>query len=294
MLKEKCKMKKSNDCTLRRKSQNSVASSSPHFHPCSIARNDLNSCKIAHAEEMPSKKLMVGKSNGLGKSVLSFRDWYAISFGLLKDQMIKRRTAEKQILEGNRKLASVYEGICRAMNAILATKDPYTALHQERVAKLATAITRELDLTGDEVEGIRFASLLHDIGKIAIPAEILSKSGELSSHEFGLIHEHPQIGYSILSAIEFPWDIGKIILQHHERLDGSGYPFGARNNEIVFGARILAVADVVEAVSFHRPYREALGIADALHLIQEHKNVLFDQAAVEACLHVFYESKFSF
>jgi putative nucleotidyltransferase with HDIG domain len=287
-------MKRPNDCRSKTGSQNSGTLFPPHFHPCSIARIDLNSCQNVHPEEIPSETYVLGESKALGKSILNLCDGFAISFRLLKDQMIKRKMAEKKIRDGNRKLLSVYEGICHAMNGILATKDPYTALHQERVAKLATAIARALDLTRDEVEGIRFASLLHDIGKIAIPAEILSKSGQLSSHEFGLIHEHPQVGYRILSSIEFPWDIGKIVLQHHERLDGSGYPFGAKNNEIVFGAKILAVADVVEAVSFHRPYREALGIADALHIIQEYKNVLFDQSAVKACLHVFYESKFSF
>ncbi len=290
-------MKKSKDDIQNRadvESQYPLVSSSPHYDPCIITRIDITPRDADQSNEDAVETYVLGESSTLGKTILNLREWLETSFRLLKDQMTKRRVAEEQIQKGNRKLELVYEGICRAMNAILAAKDPYTALHQARVAKLATSVSIELRLSNKEVEGIRIASLLHDIGKITVPAEILSKSGTLSDHEFGLIREHPQVGFTILKAIEFPWDISEMVLQHHERLDGSGYPSGLKDGEIMFGAKILAVADVIEAVSFHRPYREARGTADALKHIQEYRNVLYDSSVVEACLQQFYQSNFSF
>ncbi len=166
-------------------------------------------------------------------------------------------------------------------------RDPYTAGHQRRVAKLATEIARELGLSPGVREGLRVAGLLHDIGKVALPAEILSKPGRLSDLEMSLVKTHSQTGYEILKGIRFPWEIARVVLHHHERLDGSGYPGGLKDQEIELEARILAVADVVEAVGSHRPYRPSLGFDTALEEIRRHQGDQFDPEVVEACLKVF-------
>ncbi|MBU2494910.1 MAG: HD domain-containing phosphohydrolase [Candidatus Omnitrophota bacterium] len=172
-------------------------------------------------------------------------------------------------------------------------RDSYTAGHETRVAALATAIAREMDLPEKQVEGIRIASLLHDVGKITIPVEILGKPGSLNSHEFSIIKTHSLVGYQILKEIEFPWEIAKITIQHHERINGTGYPKGLSGGKIMLEAKILAVADVVEAMSSHRPYRPALGIDKALAEILQNRNILYDPEAVNACLKVF-EKGFQF
>ena len=174
------------------------------------------------------------------------------------------------------------------------SKDPYTAGHQQRVSQLATAIARKMGLPEDRIEAIKFASLIHDIGKFIIPGEILSKPSKLSKTEFTLIKEHPKTGYNIIKDVEFPWEIASIILQHHERLDGSGYPMGLKDKEILLEAKILAVADVVEAMNSHRPYRPALGIDKALEEISMNKGKLYDSDAVDACIKLFKEDGFKF
>jgi PAS domain S-box-containing protein len=207
--------------------------------------------------------------------------------------MVRDVTDRKQAEE---KLASTLENLRKAMGGtieaivhVVETKDPYTAGHQNRVADLARAIGTEMHLPADTVEGIRMAGVIHDIGKISVPAEILSKPGKLSQKEFELIKDHPQTGYEVLKDVEFPWPIARIILQHHERLDGSGYPQGLKGEDMLLEARIIAVADVIEAIASHRPYRPARGIEAALAEIEQNKGVLYDASVVDACVKLFRE-----
>jgi putative nucleotidyltransferase with HDIG domain len=170
-------------------------------------------------------------------------------------------------------------------------RDPYTAGHQRQVAQLACAIAQEMGFPPERVEGMRVLGCLHDIGKIAIPAEILSKPGRLSAMEFTLIKDHPRAGYEIIKDIDFPFPVAEGILQHHERLDGSGYPRGISGPDIILEARILGVADVVEAMASHRPYRRSLGIDQALDEISRNRGILYDPEVVDICLKLFNERK---
>ena len=181
-----------------------------------------------------------------------------------------------------------------AMAAVTEMRDPYTAGHQKRAADLANAIAGEMGLNGPQIQALNFAAMTYEIGKIQIPAEILSRPGRLNKTERDLINIHPQAGYDILKEIDFPWPIAQIVLQHHERLDGSGYPQGLKGDEILLEARIIAVADVVEAMFSHRPYRPALGVDAALAEIIANKGVLYDPAVVDACVRLFRERGFSF
>ena len=194
-------------------------------------------------------------------------------------------------------LEKLEHNLDRAVTAIAATvemRDPYTAGHQRRVAKLAAAIATEMGLPAHQIEGIHMAGVLHDIGKIHVPAEILANPGALTEAEFAILKTHPQTGWEILKGIDFPWPIAEIIYQHHEKLDGSGYPRGLKGDQILLEARILTVADVVEAMISHRPYRAGFGIFTALQEISHNKGKLYDTAAVEACLRVFIEQNYEF
>jgi len=171
-------------------------------------------------------------------------------------------------------------------------RDPYTAGHQRRVAELATTIAREMGLPEDQINGIHLAGIIHDLGKIHVPAEILSKPGKLNEIEYMLIKQHPQDGYNILKDVKFPWPIADIILQHHERMDGSGYPQGLKGKAILIEARIMAVADVVEAMSSHRPYRPGLGIDAALDEIIRMRGTYYDPQVVDVCVALFREKKY--
>lgn len=180
-----------------------------------------------------------------------------------------------------------------AIASTLELRDPYTAGHQRRVGVLAAAIARDLGLAEEAVRGIELAATVHDVGKIVVPAEILSKPGRPTESELVLIRGHAQAGYETLKGIKFPWPIAVIVRQHHERLDGSGYPLGLKGHQILVGARIIAVADVVEAMGSHRPYRAALGIDVALGEIEKGRGTLFDPAVVESCVRLFKEKGFS-
>jgi putative nucleotidyltransferase with HDIG domain len=184
--------------------------------------------------------------------------------------------------------------IIQAMSSTSEMRDPYTAGHQKRVRELAVAIGKEMGVAQDQLEGIRFAGIVHDIGKISIPSDILTKPGEISKMEFEVIKSHSQIGFELLSRIEFPWPIAKIVHQHHEKLDGTGYPNGLKGDDILLEAKIIAVADVVEAMTSHRPYRPSLGIEKALKEIQKKKNKSYDPEVVDACLNLFKQKKFEF
>ncbi len=208
--------------------------------------------------------------------------------------MTERRRAEAEHQRHEDKLRKGLEDTIRAVAATVEMRDPYTAGHQRRVANLASAIAREMGLADERVRGIYLAGIVHDLGKIHIPAEILSKPGRLSDNEFGLIRTHPQVGHDILKDIEFPWPIASMVLQHHERLDGSGYPQGLQDDAILLEARILAVADVIEAMSSHRPYRPGLGTDKALAEIKGRRGTLYDPLVVDACIKVFQEQAFVF
>lgn len=204
----------------------------------------------------------------------------------------RRRVADQQAHETIRKLESTVESVIEAISLTVEMRDQYTAGHQKRVRQLAGAIAREMHLPIDRVQVIRVAGLLHDFGKIFVPTEILIKPGRLNDLELSLIRTHPLSGYNVLKSIEFPWPIADIVVQHHERLDGSGYPAHLRGEEIGIEARILAVADVVEAMTFHRSYRPALGLETALKEISRNKSTLYDPRVAEACLDTFLDRSF--
>jgi len=182
----------------------------------------------------------------------------------------------------------------QAMASAIEARDPYTAGHQRHVAALSVAIAEELGLSKDNIEGVRIAATIHDLGKIKVPSEILSKPGKITNIEFELIKVHSEVGYDILKDIDFPWPVAEMVRQHHERLDGSGYPRGLKGNDIILGARIIAVADVTEAIASHRPYRASLGIDFALEKMEKGRGKHFDPDVVDACLRLFREKNYQF
>lgn len=185
------------------------------------------------------------------------------------------------------------DDVLHSIESMMATIEPYTVGHQKRVTDLACAIANELNLTEDTIEGIRIAASLHDIGKIGIPMQILCKPGRLSQEEFHLIMKTPEIGYHILKQFNFSWPVADIVLEHTERCDGSGYPQGLTGDKILIQAKILGVANVVEAIASHRPYRVALGIDAALDEISKNSDKLYDSAVVNACLKIFKEKNYT-
>lgn len=217
-----------------------------------------------------------------------------LNFGVLTLRTsIERDRAVEQHQHSLEQLRESLEATIGAIAATLEMRDPYTAGHERRVAELATAIAREMALPQDKIEGIHFGALIHDLGKIKAPAEILSKPTALTKPEFDLIKEHALSGYDILKGIRFPWPVAEMALQHHERIDGSGYPNGLKGHEMKVESRILAVADVVEAMASHRPYRPALGVEAALVEINTHRGTWYDADAVDACMRLFKEKGFT-
>jgi len=214
------------------------------------------------------------KSNIMG-SVLVLRD------------VTERMLAQRDLKLSFEKVQRIIEEIIQAISRIVEVRDPYTAGHQQRVANLACAIAEEMGLSKDQVDGIRMAGAIHDIGKLYVPSEILSKPTKLSDAEMAIVKNHPQVGYDILKGIEFPWPVAEIVFQHHERMLGDGYPAGLRGEEILIEARILAVADVVEARSSHRPSRPALGMKKALEEISIYRGHYYDPVVADACVELF-------
>ncbi len=201
---------------------------------------------------------------------------------------------EERVREKTESIKKTLNGIVIALSTVVEIRDPYTAGHQSRVAQLAGAIGRQLGFSEDYCEGIRVAGLLHDIGKIIIPAEILCKPSRLTEYELHFIKAHPQAGYDILKGIEFPWPIATAVIQHHERINGSGYPSGLTDREIIVEARILAVADVIESMASHRPYRPSRGTEQALEEIARNRGVLYAADVADASLGLFREKGFKF
>jgi PAS domain S-box-containing protein/putative nucleotidyltransferase with HDIG domain len=209
---------------------------------------------------------------------------------LCYDGFVRDVTDRKESVE---RLREAFAGTIQAITSLVEAKDPYTAGHQRRVADIAQAIAVEMGLSREQMEGIAMAGIIHDIGKVSVPAEILCSPRRLTQLEFNLIKTHAQSGYEILKDIKFPWPIARMVLEHHERMDGSGYPHGLTGNNILPESRILAVADVVEAMATHRPYRAALGLEPALQEITKNRGVLFDEEAVDACLRLFREKGYT-
>ncbi|MBP8989855.1 MAG: HD domain-containing protein [Clostridia bacterium] len=203
-----------------------------------------------------------------------------------------RKRADQQITESYQRLQRTFEETVHALSALVEMRDPYTAGHQKRVALIARAIATEIGLPDHRVQGIWVAALVHDVGKIRVPSDILSKPGRITKAEYELIKEHPQTGYDVLSKIDFPWPVAQIVLQHHERINGSGYPRGLKEQEILIESKIMGVADVVEAMTYRRPYREALGLDVALQEIKQNEGILYDTEVVQACIKIFTEKGF--
>ncbi|MDO9530283.1 MAG: HD domain-containing phosphohydrolase [Syntrophales bacterium] len=211
--------------------------------------------------------------------------------GLSRD-ITESKNAEDDMMKTLESLRKALRATIQVMISTMEARDPSTAGHQSRSADLAQAIATEMGLSQDTIEGIAMAGSIHDIGKLSIPSEILSKPAKLSELEFFLVQEHPGTGYEILKDIEFSWPLAEIVFQHHERMDGSGYPRNMKGDDILMEARILAVADVVEAMSSHRPYRVAWSIEATLKEISENRGILYDTDVVDACLRLFREKGF--
>ena len=211
-------------------------------------------------------------------------------------QLEQSESARKRVEEAQRQsleqLRRAVGTIIQVLVMAVEVKDPYTAGHQRRVTNLARTIATEMGLPPEKIEGLRLAGLIHDIGKITLPSEILSKPTKMSAIELSLISEHVRLGYHILKDVESSWPLAEIVYQHHERMDGSGYPRKLKGEEILIEARILAVADVVEAMASNRPYRPAVGLDAALEEIEKNRGVFYDTAAADACLKLFREKGF--
>ncbi len=261
----------------------------------------------SHDLELPMKALQEGAQDYLIKGTVtssllaraitySLERWSLLhkmhDFNMKLERKVEERT--KELSHTLERMTKAMHGTVSAMSKMVEMRDPYTAGHQERVAQLARAIGEELKLSETRLSGLEIAGLLHDVGKINIPAEVLNKPGRLTEIEFQLIKSHSQAGFEILESVDFQWPVAEIVYQHHERLDGSGYPRGLKDGEILLESRILAVADTVEAVASHRPYRHALGMDKALNIVREGKGQLYDSEIVEICIKVIKGKEFSF
>jgi len=213
--------------------------------------------------------------------------------GIMRD-ITERKRAQEEAKSSSDKLVTAMGKTIEAMARIVEMRDPHTAGHQRRVTQLASAIAKKMCLSEDQISALRLAGLIHDIGKVRVPAEILTNPDGLSEAEFNMIKTHPLVGFEILKSMELQWPIAQIVHQHHERMDGSGYPSGLSGEDIILEARILAVADVVEAIASHRPYRPALGIDKALDEISQKRGILYDSEVVNACLALFKKNDFRF
>jgi PAS domain S-box-containing protein len=240
----------------------------------------------ARAVRKDGREIVIGVS-----SSLTSIEGRPFIIGMLQD-ITEREQARQRIRDHRRQLEESMLATIRAVTAMIEQRDPYTAGHERRVSELASAIGRELGLPDERCRGLQIIGTVHDIGKNAIPVEVLNKQARLSDAEFDLIRTHARAGYEVLKDVPFPWPVADAVLQHHERLDGSGYPQGLKGEQIVIEARIIAVADVVEAMATHRPYRAALGLEKALEEITQFGGTRYDADAVAACVRLFRERQY--
>lgn len=254
--------------------------------PCPWCRNQEVFAGQTVRREMTLPKL--GRTYDLFDIPLRRADGRPRKLEIMRD-VTEYKLLQDELRQGAERLHTAMEGVIGAMGMALEKRDPYTAGHQARVARLAEAIAGEMGLAGDRVEGLRLAAAVHDIGKIDVPAEILSRPGRLREAEMALVRVHPRAGYDILKLVDFPWPIATIVLQHHERMDGSGYPDGLAGDQILLEARILAVADTVEAMASHRPYRPAVGVDRGLEELSAGRGTRYDPDVVDACLRLWAE-----
>lgn len=240
-------------------------------------------------EELAVEAMKAGALDYLVKSPATFASLPEfVRRGLREWQhILARRKAEMR-------LHQVLLQTVESLALMVEKRDPYTYGHQRKVSQLACAIAREMGMSEEQVEGVYFAAILHDIGKITVPAEFLNKPGALDPNEFAIIKSHPLTAYEMLKAIEFEYPVAQAILQHHEKWNGTGYPYGIKGEEILLEARILTVSDVVEAISSHRPYRAALGVDAALDELVQNSGTLYDKNVVDICLELFNDNRFSF
>ncbi len=245
---------------------------------------------VSNGEVMGSLDVYSGEKDAFGPEEIEFLMEAAGDITVALKSLRLEKELESSLAGMKKALTETVEAIA----FMSEMRDPYTAGHQRRVAKLASAVAKEMGMSEDQIEGIRVSGFLHDVGKIVVPAEILSKPGRINEAEFSLIRTHSSVGYEIPKLLEFPWPVAKAVLQHHERRDGSGYPEGLTSEVLTVEAEILAVADVVESMASRRPYREALGIDKALEEISQKKGALYNPQVVDACLRLFREKGFEF
>jgi PAS domain S-box-containing protein/putative nucleotidyltransferase with HDIG domain len=280
---------------LRRPQEEIVGSHQSDFHPPEMrdfysgqflkrARTDAREAVEAQVVAADGERIPVEISS----SVTVLPDGRRVVQSLFRD-VRERRAAEEKNRENVEKLRRALGGTIGVITAVVERRDPYTGGHQRRASDLARFLATDMGLDSNRVEGVRLAAAIHDIGKVSVPAEILSKTTKLSDLEMMLVRSHAQVGFEIVKDVVFPWPIARIILEHHERLDGSGYPGGLRGDALLLESRILAVSDVVEAMASHRPYRPAHGIETALREIEAGRGRLYDADAADACLRLFRE-----
>jgi HD-GYP domain-containing protein (c-di-GMP phosphodiesterase class II) len=231
--------------------------------------------------------------NEVSVSLIRDAEGKPIGFRGISRDITERKQMEEKLQQTLDSLKKAIAATIQIMMSAVEVRDPYTAGHQLRSTNLACAIATERGLAQEKIDGIRMAGSIHDIGKLSIPAEILAKPTKLTTIEFSLIKEHSRSGYEMLKDVESPWPLAQIVYQHHERMDGSGYPRNLKGDDILMEARIMAVADVVESMASHRPYRPALGIDLALEEISRNKGILYDADAVDACLKLFREKGYT-
>jgi PAS domain S-box-containing protein len=224
-----------------------------------------------------------------GKAKVVARDKYGNPTAVVKiyKDVTERKLAENELKKSMKQMRKNLAGTIQAMARTVESRDAYTAGHQKRTTEIARAIAYEMGLPKESIDGIRMAGVIHDLGKISIPAEILSKPGKISDSEMSLIRQHPRAGYEILKGIDFKWPVADIVLQHHERINGSGYPNRLKGEEILLEARVIGVADVIEAMASHRPYRPALGLDDAFEEITINRGIIYDPSVVDAAVNLF-------
>ena len=257
------------------------------LHPEDIRRFERAQCRVV---EGPQCGPVWRHRTKQGRDILVSVATHVIEFEGQRAQMVfahdvtEHRTTTLRARHAERKLRTALTQTIKVLQSAAGQRDAYTAEHQSRVGDITVALAREMRLPSDQVEGLRFAAMVHDIGKLGVPAELLSLPRKLKPEEFALVKMHPQIGYDIVKELDYPWPIGKVVLQHHERLDGSGYPNHLQGDEICIEARVLAVADAIEAMAAHRPYRAGVGVQHALDQVRADRGTKYDTDVVAACM----------